>query len=310
MSDKLEPRFNPESIRESVQNPKSSLENGFEPGESQALQPPRRGSGLLLNLVLLILVLALGGLGWLLLEQRQALEEAQQRLSVLESRLAVSQDTLERSGDTLQEQLALLQEAHTVDRAASMTRLDELQQRVERETSQRESIEQQQQAGVEQLNDLAKRLAGLAEPLAEFERMQQDIAALQQQVADMPDLFGSDDSANDEHSEQLQQLTSQVAGLTEWQQAADQELSEFKDRIASAQRQYQSLEGDIKRQFSTLEAELAARQTVDPGELGLIEIGMAELREDIRAINNARQLINRDLLQLREQLNRLQLMLN
>lgn len=308
MSDKLEPRFNPETIRESVRHPMEPLEDDEGPDEQL---PQRRGSGLLLNLVLLILVLALGGMGWLLLEQRQALDESQQRLSVLESRLAVNQDTIERSGDTLQEQLAALQEAQVADRAASQSRLDELLQRVEQEVAQREKLEKQQQENLAQLQTLSTSLAGVSEPLTELERLQGEMTALQQQVAQLSDLARTDDTANNVSAEELQQLVSQVSSLTERQQQSARQLSEFGTQLTAAQQQYQSLESDIRRQFSTLEAKLVAEDTATgPDELAMIEISMAELREDIRAINNARQLINRDLLQLREQLNRLQLQLN
>ncbi|KGK41031.1 hypothetical protein LH51_17710 [Nitrincola sp. A-D6] len=207
MSDKLEPRFNPESIRESVQNPKAPLDDELELREPQTPLEPRRGSGLLLNLVLLILVLALGGMGWLLLEQRQALEASQQRLNVLESGLSVSQDTLERSGDTLQEQLVALQEAQAADRATSQSRLDELLQRVEQEVSQREQLQKQQQENLAQLQTLSTSVAGVSEPLAELERLKTVITTLQQQVAQLSDQVGSGDAANDQSSEQLQRLT-------------------------------------------------------------------------------------------------------
>lgn len=307
MSDKLEPRFNPESIRDSVQNPRAPLDDAPELREPQ---PPRRGSGLLLNLVLLILVLALGGLGWLLLEQRQVLDESQQRLSVLESRLSINQSSIERAGDTLQEQLAALQEAQIADRAASKSQLDALLQRVEQEVPQREQLAKQQQQSLAQLETLSSQFAGVREPLAELERLQGEFSSLQQQVAELNEPAGSDDAVNYVSSEQLQQLTSQVSTLAEQQQQSVTQLNEFGIQLFAAKQQYQSLESDIKREFSVLEAELVAKEASDPSELAMIEIGMAELREDIRAINNARQLINRDLLQLREQLNRLQLQLN
>lgn len=308
MSDKLEPRFNPESIRDCVQNPKVPLDD--EP-ELREPQQPRRGSGLLLNLVLLILVLALGGLGWLLLEQRKVLEVSQQRLSVLESRLAINQDSIERSGDTLQEQLAALQEAQAADRATSQTRLDALTQGVAQEVAQREQLEKQQQESLAQLETLSSQVAGVSEPLAELERLQSELTALQQQVAELSDLAQPDDTANNVSTEELQQLASQVSTLTEQQQQSARQLSEFETQLTAAQQQYRSLESDITRQFAEFEAELVAEDAAsEPDELAVIEISMAELREDIRAINNARQLINRDLLQLREQLNRLQLQLN
>ncbi|KGK41032.1 hypothetical protein LH51_17715 [Nitrincola sp. A-D6] len=99
--------------------------------------------------------------------------------------------------------------------------------------------------------------------------------------------------------------------MTEQQLQSARQLSELDTQLTAAQQQYQSLENDLKRQFAGLEAKLvAAEEAAGPDELAVIEIGLSELREDIRAINNARQLINRDLLQLREQLNRVQLQSN
>ncbi|TVQ69362.1 MAG: hypothetical protein EA373_08785 [Oceanospirillales bacterium] len=313
MQDKLEPRFNPDSIRESVRSP---ITDDDRLGTVDASNAKPKGSGVLLNLVLLILVIALGGLGWLLLEQKQLLDSTQQQVERLESLVqsrsegdVVIESTLINQVDQLQTTQADAQQALGRD-------LTQLREAIAKETTDRQALQQmvqQLQQSVTAQDTRIQSIQDRPQPADQASNIENLSASLRQLQTELSQLKAT--RSNDGQGDALQSLRTDLSALTDRQQQQAQNLTRLTETLTEQRNQLQSVERQLTNRLERIQADMAkATETpvaaASSSDLASIELGLAELREDIRAINNARQLINRDLLQLREQLNRVQLMLN
>ena len=314
MQDKLEPRFNPDSIRESVRSPLSDNDDHLDTFVVSSTQT--KGSGILLNLVLLILVIALGGMGWLLLEQRQQLETTQQQVERLESLVqsrtegdVVIEDTLMNQVDQLQTTQADAQQALGRD-------LTQLRDAIAKEATDRQALQQlvqQLQQSVSAQDTRIQSIQDRPQPADQSSSIENLSTSLRQLQTELSQLKES--RSNEGQGDALQSLRMDLNTLTEGQQQQAENVTRLTETLTEQRNQIQSVERQLTSRLERIQADMAkvteaSTSAPSSSELAVIELGLAELREDIRAINNARQLINRDLLQLREQLNRVQLMLN
>lgn len=272
MPDKVEPRFNPDSIRENVRAPMSDSDNH----RDKSIEKPK-GSGILLNLVLLILVIALGGMGWLLLEQKQLIDDTQQQLKRLELIIQNRSEDDTAIEVSMTDQLGQLQREKEQSQQALNQELKQLREMITAETNARQNAQQ---------------------------TLQQTLTAQGARIQLMQD------------KPQPSDLTSNIEALAASVKQHAQTLTQLTETLTEQRNQLQSVERQLTNRLERLQTDVinASAPSTTPNanvsDVAVIELGLAELREDIRAINNARQLINRDLLQLREQLNRVQLMLN
>ncbi|WP_151670425.1 hypothetical protein [Nitrincola schmidtii] len=314
MQDKLEPRFNPDSIRESVRSPMS--DNDDRMGAVDVSNTKPKGSGVLLNLVLLILVIALGGLGWLLLEQKQLLQTTQQQVERLESLVQSRSEGDVVIEATLMNQVDQLQTTQADAQQALGRDLTQLREAIAKEATDRQALQQLVQQLQQSVSAQDTRIQSIqdrpqpADQSSSIENLSTSLRQLQTELSQLKETRN-----NDGQGEVLQRLRTDLNTLTEGQQQQAQNVTRLTETLTEQRNQLQSVERQLTSRFERIQADMA-RATEAPSatssssELAVIELGLAELREDIRAINNARQLINRDLLQLREQLNRVQLMLN
>lgn len=314
MQDKLEPRFNPDSIRESVRSPMS--DNDDRMGAVDVSNTKPKGSGVLLNLVLLILVIALGGLGWLLLEQKQLLQTTQQQVERLESLVQSRSEGDVVIEATLMNQVDQLQTTQADAQQALGRDLTQLREAIAKEASDRQALQQLVQQLQQSVSAQDTRIQSIqdrpqpADQSSSIENLSTSLRQLQTELSQLKETRN-----NDGQGEALQRLRTDLNTLTEGQQQQAQNVTRLTETLTEQRNQLQSVERQLTSRLERIQADMA-RATEAPSaassssELAVIELGLAELREDIRAINNARQLINRDLLQLREQLNRVQLMLN
>lgn len=314
MQDKLEPRFNPDSIRESVRSPMS--DNDDRMGAVDVSNTKPKGSGVLLNLVLLILVIALGGLGWLLLEQKQLLQTTQQQVERLESLVQSRSEGDVVIEATLMNQVDQLQTTQADAQQALGRDLTQLREAIAKEATDRQALQQLVQQLQQSVSAQDTRIQSIqdrpqpADQSSSIENLSTSLRQLQTELSQLKETRN-----NDGQGEVLQRLRTDLNTLTAGQQQQAQNVTRLTETLTEQRNQLQSVERQLTSRLERIQADMA-RATEAPSaassssELAVIELGLAELREDIRAINNARQLINRDLLQLREQLNRVQLMLN
>lgn len=316
MQDKVEPRFNPESIRESVHAPLSDFDDRI--GALEASQANPKGSGLLLNVILLVLVVALGALGWLVLDQKQQLEVSQRNIERLERTLHLrSEDELANEA-SLADQVEQLQSTQADAQQALGRDLTQLRETLATESRERQSLQQTLQQLQQSVSSQDSRITSLqnrpqpADLTANLEALSATVRQLQTEVGQLKNSSNQTNVAS-----QLQSVSADISALRERQQQQAQSLTQFTENLTEQRNQLQALERQLTTRLERIQADVArtaatptpAPAAANSSDLAMIELSLSELKEDIRAINNARQLINRDLLQLREQINRVQLML-
>jgi len=245
----------------------------------------------------------------MLLEQRQQLETTQQQLERLESLVTSRSEEGVVIESTLADQLVQLQSTQANANEAWNTDLTQLREEIAKQTNERQALQQLVQQLQQSLTAQSTRiqsLQDLPQPRDLSESVDDLLISFNQLQTEVTQLKTL--RANENEAEVRQQIKTELEDLTTRQQRQAQILSQLTE-LQTVERQLTSrldkLQSDLARSVTELST---ATSTADySSELAIIELSLAELREDIRAINNARQLINRDLLQLREQLNRIQL---
>ncbi|MCD8513221.1 MAG: hypothetical protein LRY63_07600 [Nitrincola sp.] len=189
MQDKVEPRFNPESIRESVHAPLSDFDDRI--GALEASQAKPKGSGLLLNVVLLVLVVALGALGWLVLDQKQQLEVSQRNIERLERTLHLrSEDELANEA-SLADQVGQLQSTQADAQQALGRDLTQLRESLATESRERQSLQQTLQQLQQSISSQDSRITSLqnrpqpADLTANLEALSATVRQLQTEVGQL-----------------------------------------------------------------------------------------------------------------------------
>ena len=314
MQDKREPQFNPDSIRESVQTPLSELDDRL--GALEASQTSPKGSGVLLNFVLLIMVFTLVGMGWFMLEQRQQLETAQGQIEQLELLLDNRIEDEQATETTLVDQVEGLQTAQLDAHQQILKDIEQLQQALGLASKERQTLEQsvtQLQQNLSSQNSRLESLQNRPEPTnvsTDIEQLSASLRQLETEVTRLKSNVSDGGQVQAQHD-----LQSAFNRLSERQEQQGESISRLADSFTEQGNQLESVERQIQNRIERLQADVARAvesraSDSRESEIVSIELELSELREDIRAINNARQLINRDLLQLREQINRIQLRLN
>ncbi len=314
MQDKREPQFNPDSIRESVKTPLSELDDRL--GALEASQTSPKGSGVLLNFVLLIMVFTLVGMGWFMLEQSQQLETAQGQIEQLELLLDNRIEDEQATETTLVDQVEGLQTAQLDAHQQILKDIEQLQQALGLASKERQTLEQsvtQLQQNLSSQNSRLESLQNRPEPTnvsTDIEQLSASLRQLETEVTRLKSNVSDGGQVQAQHD-----LQSAFNRLSERQEQQGESISRLADSFTEQGNQLESVERQIQNRIERLQADVAravesSAADSRESEIVSIELELSELREDIRAINNARQLINRDLLQLREQINRIQLRLN
>lgn len=283
MSERKEPGLNLTGIEVENQPPAGR------PAPSAAPQPPQtarpRGGGLLLTLILLLL--AAGGAGlayWTAglmqtLEAQQAeLAQTQARVGELEQLLELTNNSASQAGQTLMGRIAELEksvaekQAHFDSEIAKLWTVSYQRNKPQLE-EQKKRLEayQAELAGLQDtLAGESRKLGALDARVAEMAGLTEDLAALEQSLQGLQQQMGQLQKVSDEASFAL-------ALERDERQAAAGALSDRLDRLSQQVQGAQALSGRI-----------------------------ASMEQSIQAIDGSRRQFSQSLLQLREQLARLQ----
>lgn len=244
---------------------------------------PGKGGGLLITLILLLLVVGVGYLGYALTEQQSQLAQvqdnltqAQQRVEVLEEMLAVTSDSAVQSGQTLQQRLEDLN-----------GRVDERFSHFDSEIAKLWTIAYQRNKP--QLESHAKELKTLEGGVAELNTRLKEV---QQQAGQVGKALEQAGAAKETASATQKRLDVGLGGLEQQLDTLTQGLkAESEGRLAVQQELTQQLTALKDTQGGS--AELAQR--------------IRQNEQAISAIDGTRRQVNQDLLRIRQQLNNLQL---
>lgn len=260
---------------------------------------PKRGGGMLLSLILLLLAAGCGGLGYLVMslstqlgQQQEQLSQAQQRLGDLEQMLALTSDSASQSGATLTGRIGQLETQATQKYSHFDSEIAKLwtiayQRNKPQLEEQKKQLEQQSVALDEQKKQLAQQV--------------DEIASLKKQLT-------AAGTQLDSFSAELKQLAAVKQSLT----TLDKQLVAERERIGKVGADADfalSLERDERSK--ALQAMAARLDTLEkaPRSGGDLAPRVASVEQSIRAIDGARRQFSQELLQVRQQLNNVQLRL-
>ncbi len=285
MNERKEPGFNLSGLEAEPGTAATPRDAKRPAAPTPPAEPRRGGGGFLLSLILLLLAVGCGGLGYLVMDlsatlgrQQEQLAKAQARLGELEQMLALTSDSANQSGATLTGRIGQLETQAT----QKYTHFDS-------EIAKLWTIAYQRNKP--QLEEQKKLLEAQS---AELEGVKQQLATASKQL----DGLGGE--------------VKQVATLKQSLGALEKKLGAERERIGQVGADAEfalSLERDERtKALQAAGSRLSALEKAQRGG-GDLAPRVASIEQSIRAIDGSRRQFSQELLQVRQQLNALQLRL-